>query len=151
MVVFEAAGFAVVGYVNDYNFGSTGTPFPAAVLYQKVHLCSDVCTAPCYECQQLWDIRPCPTLPLKISYAGPNLHSKPTPTSPPTTRKATTAPASWFVLGLIIPPYGASTLAASSMWYQNLLGYLLTSMVRRAYGLTTPFFETRGFGRATII
>ena len=141
MVIFEATGVVVVvDFANEYNSGPTGTPFPAAVLYQTVQLRSDVSTAPCYKCPQLWDIQPSPTLRIKISYVAPNLHSKPTPTPPPTTRKATTAPASWFVLALILPPCGAATLAVLSIWYQHLLGYLPTLIVRRAYGLDNALF-----------
>ena len=130
MVVFGATGVAVVGFANDYNFGSTGIPFPLAVQYQMVKFTSDFNAGSCHTClhirsddagiQQLWD-KPSPTLPLKISYAASYIHSKPTPTPPPTARKATSAPASSSISRLIAPSHGASTLAASSMSRQNLL------------------------------
>ena len=86
--------------------------------------------------KQLWDKKPSSAFPLKISYAAPYICSKPTPTPPPTTREATTAPASSFISIFVTPPLAASTLAVSSVWYQKLLRYLPSSMVRRAYGLS---------------
>ena len=125
MVFVGATGVAVVDFANDYILGSAGTPFPAAVLYQTVQFRSDMSTAPCYTCQQLWDIQPSPALPLKILYAAPKVHSKPTPTPPPTTtRKATSGPATSFSSRVINRSHGASTLAASSTWNHNLFRYL---------------------------
>ena len=124
MFAFGATGVAIVSFTNDYNFGSAGTPFPAAVHFQEVRFRSDVRTAPCYTSQQLWDVQPSRTLPLKISYAVPNHHSTPTPTPPPKTHKTTSAPASSFISRVIAPSHDASTLAAPSIWFQNLVRYL---------------------------
>ena len=136
-------------------FGSPGIPFPSAGQYQTIQFRPDVSAAPCHTClhiysddadiQQLWNNNSTPTLPLKISYAAPSLHSKPTPIPSPTTRKATTAPASSFSSRFVAPSHGASTLAASSMWYQILLRYLPNSKARRAYGLSNAPVETHGF------
>lgn len=127
MVVFGATGVAVVDFANEYNFGSAGTWFPSAVLYETVRFTAATNAGPCSTClhtrfdntdiRQLGEFKPSPTLPLKISYAAPYHHPQPTPTSPPTSRKFTSVPASSMT-------HGASTLAASSIWYHKLFQYL---------------------------
>ena len=137
MVIVGATGVAVVGFANDYNFGSTGTPFPSAVLYRAVQFTPGFAARPRSESrhirfdnadiQQLWS-KPSPTLPLKISYAAPYTHSKPTPTPPPTTHKTMSAPASPFVSRVVAPSNGVLTLAISSAWYLIVLRYLIFAL-----------------------
>ena len=144
-VFFGATGVAAVGFANGYNSGFQGTSFPAAVLYQPVQFRPAVSAAPCHTClhihsdhadtQQLWNIRPSQTIPLKISYAAPYTHSKPTPTPPPITYEATSAPASSFISKVIAPPRGASTLAASSMVCQNMVRNLANVILTLASSL----------------
>ena len=144
MVSIGAAGVAVVavvGFPNDYSFGITGTPLFSARLYQTPQFTPGFDAGSCHTClhirsdnpdiQQLWDNKPSPTLPLKISYAAPYLHSKPTPTPPPTTHEPMTAPASSSISGLRDPLHGASTLAVSSAWFPIVLRYLVSALASR--------------------
>lgn len=114
MVGFVATYVAVVGFAKDYKFGTEGMSFPSPVQYQTVQLSPHFSVSSYYACrhihpdnvdfQQLCGNRPSRTLPLKVSYAARYVHSKPTPTPPPTTHKG--APTS------ITPSHRASTLAS---------------------------------------
>ena len=141
MVAIGATGVAVVGFANEYNYGSAGTWFPSSILSQTVRFTADVNAGPCSTClhtrfdnannQHFWEHKPSPTLPLKISFAAPYL-DKPTPTPPPTTRTIMSTPASFLTSRVVAPPHGASTLAASSMWYHNLFRFLADFVFARA-------------------